>query len=275
MSTEEQVATHYGSAGIAERVLAALRQAHGGGAAVTAEALAPFDQFHGRGVVATQEVAALLKPQQGERLLDIGSGIGGPARWMAARFDVHVTGVDLTPEFCDAAETLNRAAGLADRVPILNGSALALPVPDARFDAAYSQNVVMNIADKRAFYREAFRALRPGGRLALSNVCAGAAGEPYFPVPWATTHETSFLATPAEMRADLVAAGFEIVEFRDTTAAIIELQRRHREQLQRGTAPPAAADLILGPRAREMQINSRRSTEDGRTLMVEALARKP
>jgi sarcosine/dimethylglycine N-methyltransferase len=147
-------------------------------------------------------------------------------------------------------------------------------VPDAAFDAAYSQNVVMNIADRQAFYREAYRALRPGGRLALSNVCAGA-GEPYFPVPWATGSDTSFLATPAAMRADLIAAGFEIVEFRDTTAAIIELQRRGREQLERGTAPPAAADIIFGTRAREMQINSRRSTEEGRTLMVEALVRKP
>lgn len=274
MSTEAEVAIHYGSAGIAERMLAALRQAHGENAAVTAEALAPFDQFHARGPLATQELAALLRPQPGERLLDIGSGIGGPARWMAHMFGVHVTGVDLTPEFCDAAETLNRATGLADRVDILRGSALALPVPDAAFDAAYSQNVVMNIADKRAFYREAYRALRPDGRLALSNVCAGA-DEPYFPVPWAATRETSFLATPAETRADLLAAGFEIVEFHDTTAAIIELQRRGREQLQRGTAPLAAADLIFGSRAREMQINSRRSTEEGRTRMIEALVRKP
>src|SRR6185369_4241211 len=104
----------------------------------------------------------------------------------------------------------------------LNGSALALPVPDATFDAAYSQNVIMNIADKPLFYREAFRALRPVGRLALSNVCAGPAGEPYFPVPWATTAETSFLATPAEMQRDLAAAGFEIVDFRDTTAMVAE-----------------------------------------------------
>ncbi len=275
MSTEQQVATHYGTGGIAERVLAALRAPHGEDAAVTIDALAPLDQFHGRGPLATQELVALLRPQPGERLLDIGSGIGGPARWIAAKCRVHVTGVDLTPEFCDAAETLNRAVGLADRVRIIQGSALALPVPDAAFDAAYSQNVVMNIADKPAFYREAFRALRPGGRLALSNVCAGEAGEPYFPVPWASRSETSFLATPAEMRADLLATGFDIVDFRDTTDAIVEALRRSRERLERGETPPVAADIILGARAREMQVNSRRSTEEGRTRMVEALVRKP
>src|SRR5438045_4239049 len=209
------VAEHYGSAGIAGRGWAALREAKGPDAPVSPDALAPFDHFHGRGVAATQEIAAQLALTPGERVIDIGSGIGGPARWFAATYGVQVTGVDLTPEFCAAAEALNAATGLADRVGILNGSALALPVPDAAFDAAYSQNVIMNIADKKLFYREAFRALRPGGRLALSNVCTGPAGEPYFPVPWATTGDTSFLATPESMRADLLAARFELADLRD------------------------------------------------------------
>ncbi|TMK28793.1 MAG: methyltransferase domain-containing protein [Alphaproteobacteria bacterium] len=269
------VAEHYGSAGIAERVLAALREAKGPDAPVTPDALAPFDHFHGRGVVATQEIAAQLALQPGERVLDIGSGIGGPARWFAATYGVHVTGVDLTPEFCAAAETLNAATGLGDRVTIRNGSALALPVPDGAFDAAYSQNVIMNIADKKQFYREAFRALRPGGRLALSNLCAGPAGEPYFPAPWATTRETSFLASPDEMRADLIAAGFEIAEFRDITEAMREVQRRTRERLDKGDMPKVAVDIIMGERAREMQRNSIRTIEDGRGIAIEALVRKP
>src|SRR5260370_14623908 len=219
LATIDPVAQQYGSVGIAERVLAAFRAAHGPGAAVTVDALAPLDQFHARGPLATQELVALLQPQSGERLLDIGSGIGGPARWIAAKFDCHVTGVDLTPEFCEAAQALNAATGLAARVRIIHGSALALPVRDGAYDAAYSQNVIMNIADKRLFYREAFRALRPGGPLALASLCAGPAGEPYFPVPWATTRDTSFLATPQQMRPDLLAAGFEIADFRGITEA--------------------------------------------------------
>jgi sarcosine/dimethylglycine N-methyltransferase len=275
MGIEEQVARHYGTEGIAARVLAAFRAAHGEDAAVTAEALAPLDQFHGRGPVATRELVALLQPQKGERVLDIGSGIGGPARWIAATCGCHVTGVDLTPEFCAAAEALNAATGMSDRVTIRRGSALALPVPDGAFDAAYSQNVIMNIADKKLFYREAFRALRPGGRLALSNLCAGPAGAPHYPVPWAMTAETSFLATQEEMRADLRIAGFDIVEFHDTSAAVLEAQRRNRERLEAGTLPVVAADIILGARAREMQQNSLRNTEEGRCAVVEALVRKP
>ena len=269
------VVEHYGSAGIAERVLAALREAKGADAPGTPDNLPPFDHFHGRGVVATREIAEQLALQPGERVLDIGSGIGGPARWFAATYGVHVTGVDLTPEFCAAAEMLNALAGLTDRVRIIQGSALDLPVPDSAFDAAYSQNVIMNIADKKQFYREAFRALRPGGRLALSNLCAGPAGEPYFPAPWATTRETSFLATPDEMRADLIAAGFDIAEFRDITAAMREAQRRTGERLEKGDMPKIAVDIIMGERALEMQRNSIRTIEDHRGIAIEALVKKP
>src|ERR1700733_8855191 len=202
MATETDVAQHYGSAGIADRILAAVKAANGGDAPVTVEALSVLDHFHGRGIVATKELVELLKPRPGEHILDIGSGIGGPARWIAATCDVYVTGVDLTPEFCAAAEALNRATGLAEQVTIRNGSALALPVPDNAFDRAYSQNVIMNIADKPQFYREAFRALRPGGMLALSNLCLGSGGAIVYPVPWAETAATSLLVSPADMERD-------------------------------------------------------------------------
>ncbi len=276
METEAQVAQHYGRAGIAERILAALREANGAGAPVTVEALSAIDHFHGRGIVATQELAAVLKPQAHERVLDIGSGIGGPARWIAAHCGCHVTGVDLTPLFCEAARALNAATGLADRVQIIEGSALALPVPDAAFDCAYSQNVVMNIADKPGLYREAFRALKPGGRLALSNLCAGPDTSGFrFPVPWADTPATSFLVTPAEMRADLAAAGFEIVSFRDITRETMPATIRNRERLERDGPPRLGAHLIAGERLVEAQINSARNAEEGRTIAIEALVTKP
>jgi SAM-dependent methyltransferase len=171
---------------------------------------------------------------------------------------------------------LNRAAGLADRVTIKNGSALALPVPDNAFDRAYSQNVIMNIADKPQFYREAFRALRPGGVLALSNLCLGAAGGAVvYPVPWAETEATSFLATPAEMERDLRAAGFEIIMFRDTSAEILPAQRRNRERLEHEGLGPLGTHLILGERLLAMQINSSRNLEAGLVATIEALAHKP
>ncbi len=156
--------------------------------AITPDTLAPIDHFHGKGVIATEELAALLQPKASDHLLDIGCGIGGPARWIAAKYGCHVTGVDLTAEFCEAARELNGLSGLADRVQILHGSALSLPLPDTGFDRAYSQAVLMNVSDKRGAFREALRVLRPGGSLALSLAGAGPAGEPRYPLPWAITH---------------------------------------------------------------------------------------
>jgi ubiquinone/menaquinone biosynthesis C-methylase UbiE len=275
MSDAPSVERHYGAAGIAERILAALRAANGADAPVTPETLAPIDHFHGRGVAATRALVERLAPLPGEHILDIGCGIGGPARWIAAACGCRVTGIDLTPEFCDAARALNAATGLADRVTILHGSALDLPLPEAGFDRAYSQNVVMNIADKPRFYREALRVLRPGGLLALSVVCAGTERQPHFPVPWAKTAATSFLATPAETEAGLRAAGFEIVAFTDTSEALRAAQQRESERIARDGLPPLGLHLLMGERIREMRRNSARSAAEGRTRTVEALVRKP
>ncbi len=215
------------------------------------DALAPYDQFHGRGLEATVEMADALAIGAADHLLDIGSGIGGPARYFADRFGCRVTGIDLTEEFCDVARELTRAVGLDAKVDFKLGDALAMPFADERFDGAYSMNVSMNIADKAALYREIHRVLKPGGWLMLSEIAKGAGNDPEYPTPWAASAKTSFLASPEATRSGLAAAGFDVVQLRSTREQALAAIARARAMVDRGEKPPhRAVALIHGEIAR-------------------------
>jgi sarcosine/dimethylglycine N-methyltransferase len=260
---------------MASRILAAVRAVYGQDAAITPETLAPLDHFNARGLAGTQELVALLDPQAGESLLDIGSGIGGPARWIAMQYGCTVTGVDVTAAFCEAARALNAACGVADRVRIVDGTALALPFPDASFDRAYSHGVLMSIADKVGVYREACRVLKPGGRLVVFQRHTGPNGPPEFPVSWATVPAESFLATDEDTHRDLTEAGLAVVSCRDTTQEEFAAQTALRRQIEVEGPPPLGMQVLIGDRLRQQRLNSYHALRDGRTRMVRIVARKP
>ena len=260
---------------MASRILATVRAVYGRDAAITPETLAPLDHFNGRGLAGTQALVALLDPQAGESLLDIGSGIGGPARWIAVHYGCTVTGVDVTAAFCETARALNAACGVADRVRIVDGTALALPFPAASFDRAYAHGVLTSIADKLGVYREACRVLQPGGRLVLFQYQAGPNGPPAFPVPWAATPVDSFLATEAETRRDLTAGGFAVVSFRDTTQEYVAAQTALRRKIEVEGPPPLGMHVLIGDRLRHQRRNAYHALRDGQARTVEIVARKP
>ena len=242
----------------------------------TIETLAPFDQFHGRGLEATEEVADMLAVAATDHLLDVGSGIGGPARYIADRFGCRVTGIDLTAEFCDVARHLTQMLGLEDRVAFEQGDALAMPFADASFDGAYSMNVSMNIADKAGFYKEIHRVLRPGAWLVLIEIAQGPNGSLDYPTPWAQTAESSFLVTPSETGEGLKASGFTDLKSRDTAKKSLAFGARSRAMVERGEKPPyRAVQLIHGDLAAEAIANSSRGIAEAGILPIEVFCRKP
>ncbi len=275
MSAVSDISDHYTHGDLLAGLEASLREDGADPARPTLEALAPYDQFHGRGLEATRDMADLLPVLTTDRLLDIGSGLGGPARYMARRFGCRVHGIDLTAEYCEIARLLTARLGLEDRVSFEEGDALAMPFGEETFDGAYSMNVSMNIADKRAFYREVHRVLRPGAWFGLSEVAQGPGGEPDYPLPWARTAASSFLATPEETRTDLEAAGFAVESLRDTSEAARDFAARSRAIVRAGGKPPhRAVMLALGERAAEAMANTGRAARDRRTLPIELRCRK-
>jgi SAM-dependent methyltransferase len=273
MSTE--ITGHYSRGNLLSRLNAALRADGVDPNHPTIDALAPYDQFHGRGLDATVEMAEAMPARASDHLLDIGSGIGGPARYFATRFGCRITGVDLTPEFCDVARHLTHLMGLDDTVAFDVGDALKLPFAPESFDGAYSINVSMNIADKAGFYRAIHRLLKPGGWLLLSEIATGHGGDPDFPTPWASGPGSSFLATPEQTRKGLQDAGFDIVRFESTREAALAYGARARALVERGEKPPhRAVALIHGEVAKDAMANSARALADGRIEPIEILARK-
>lgn len=276
MNKASVIADHYRGGDLLGRLKAALIEDGIDPEAPTLDALAPYDHFHSRGLEATAELADGITVGIDDHILDMGAGMGGPARYMADRFGCYVTGIDLTQEFCDLAQHLNRLLHQNEKVTVKQGDVLRMPFDDASFDGAYSMNVSMNIEDKPAFYDEIIRVLKPGAWLVLSEIAKGPGGELDFPTPWAKSATSSFLATPEATRDKLEAAGFERVSIRDTLSESMEFAARSREMVERGLKPPhRAVRLVHGEIAGEASANSARGLKNGCTIPIEVTCVRP
>lgn len=266
------VAEHYAVPELGERILAALSAAGHDLEALSVEALAPFDAFHTRGRAATEELARELALGAEERVLDVGCGIGGTSRFLAAQSGCHVTGIDLTEEYVRTAALLSTRTGLAGRTTFRQASALELPFEARSFDVVWSEHVQMNVADKARFYGEIARVLRPGGRLAFHDLFAGPATTPLaFPVPWASHAGISHLASPEAVRALLAGLGFEELHWQDVTTPAREFFR----QASSGAARPLGLGLLMGASVREKLANVLANLEADRLRAVRAVLRRP
>ncbi len=218
--TRSAALTYYDGPELVDTLVDALARAGLDPNALDIDDLAALDEFHALGRAASLTLAELADVHPGERVLDVGAGIGGPARFLAARYGARVTALDATARFCRAAELLTRGAGLADRVDVVLGDALALPFADHSFDLAWSQAVSQNIADKPRLVAELTRVVRPGGRVALFETVAAPGGPLEFPVPWGDREEQSWLITANELRELLDSGPLTVTTWNEGQAAL-------------------------------------------------------
>jgi SAM-dependent methyltransferase len=272
---ENAVAAHYRADGLLERIDAGLRAGGADPARLTPEDLAPVDEFHVGGREATVYAISRMSLSAADHVLDVGCGLGGAARYVATKFGCSVAGIDLTPEFIDVARALTARLGLEGLVRLETASALAMPFADGAFDAAYSFHVAMNIPDRAGLYREIARVMRPAGRLCIYDIMKTGPGDVVYPVPWAETADTSHLTSPAETRALLEEAGFEVGEIEDRREFALQF---FRQRLGGGVGdgppppPPLGIHLVMGGTWREKFKNTLENTAAGRIAPVQMIA---
>lgn len=269
MSLEQTVSQHYTHGNLEAELLAAVQRAGKNLDALTYADLAVVDEFHIGGRPATRALAEQIDLPAGARVLDIGSGIGGPARFFAAERGWRMEGIDLTAEYVAVAQALSQRVGMADKVSFRQASATALPFPDASFDGATLLHVGMNIADKPAVFAEVRRVLKPGGVFAIYDAMRQSDGAFSYPVPWSSEPATNHIATPDVYKAALAAAGLTVVKERNRRDFALQSMQQRIAQ----TGQPIGLPVVMGATAAQKLANMRAMIENGVFAPVEIIAR--
>jgi SAM-dependent methyltransferase len=271
----KKIRAHYGRENVGTALVQALERAGKDTVSLRVEDLAPIDEFHIGGRHATARLADLAGLEAGMKVLDVGCGIGGPARTLAHRYGCHVIGVDVTEEFCAAGNLLTERVGLAERVQLRCADARALPFEGASFDVVWCQHVTMNVDDKAGFFSEIARVLVPGGKLAFCEVCAGPSPVKHYPLPWAPDAGISILETPEGFRRMLDSLGFVAESWEDVSAPSREGLREALSRIAKRGPPPLSLATLMGPEFPLMARNLLASLEEDSLRVLQGVVVAP
>jgi ubiquinone/menaquinone biosynthesis C-methylase UbiE len=275
MADGVKVGNHYGSADISARIISALRAADKNLDRLTRADLSPFDEFHGGGLASTRALAKLAGMRAGMQVVDLGCGIGGPARTLADEFGCSVTGIDVTEEFIRAATLLTEHTNMGAQCKFVHGSATATPLADGVYDCVWSQNMMMNVANKAELFAEVWRLLKPGGLFAFEAVLAGSVATPHLPTFWAAHSDINHLVTWAKLEDLFAQAGLEVVTLRETTADVIKHGRRRKAAFEQQDPHALTIHVIVPDNVEGKMSNALLNNEQGRTRTITGVCRKP
>ena len=177
MPGEQEISTHYTHGDLTAAIRSGIEKLGKTIDSVTVDDLAPVDEFHIGGRQASEHFLDQFGLTPDNRILDVGCGLGGPARFVASRYGCRVDGIDLTPEYVETGTTICKWVGLDDRISLHRGSALSMPFADGSFDGAYMLHVGMNIEDKAGLCAEVGRVLRPSALFGIYDVMKTGDGE--------------------------------------------------------------------------------------------------
>jgi len=270
MNYEEAINAQYGHSDLGKKILAILESEGLDTARLIQDVLAPIEELHLRGRTATMELAKEVNLDENLRVLDVGCGIGGPARTLASEFGCHITGLDLSKEYCRAAEIINNKVGLNNYIDIQQGNALDLPFDNEKFDVVFLQHVLMNIENKERLFSQLNRVLCPKGRLALYTICAGSITPTLFPVIWANNHDISFLLKASELRQLISNSGFRELSWKDDTKKIVEGIQHAKSKPRSKNLHVINFNLIVADLSTKWR-NIVRNLKEGRVVVIQGI----
>ena len=270
----DKITQHYTHGSLDAAIQSGLEAMKRASDASSIDLLAGVDEFHMGGRPATKALAEQLQIDTHHKVLDIGCGLGGTARFLTSTYGCQVSGIDLTPEYIDVGTGLNQGLGLDNQIDLSVASATEMPFEDATFDRASMLHVGMNIADKTALMTETARVLKSGGLFAVYDVMRVGAEPIEYPVAWAADEKTSFVGTVDDYTETLANVGFEIVEVVEKGEVALKFFEAIKARLANGGPPPLGLHIVMGSDAKVKVGNMHANVGKGAIAPVQIVARR-